>query len=79
MESGSSNQPKGILNYSISSVAGGTSGAACDFADFIDLKKEVLVDNVDIESCAFLTNTKVESANRYKVSPSTVRRWSIAP
>jgi len=60
--SGSSNQPKGILNYSIGSVAGGTNGAACDLDDFIDLKKEVSVDNADVDSCAFLTNSKVESA-----------------
>ena len=62
MGSGSSNQPKGILNYSIGSVAGGTNGAACDLDDFIDLKKEVSVDNADVDSCAFLTNSKVESA-----------------
>ncbi len=60
--SGSNSQPKGILNWGIGSVAGGTNGAACDFADFIDLKKEVSVDNADVESCAFLTNSKVEAA-----------------
>ena len=44
--SGSSNQPTGILNTSgIGSVAGGTNGAAADLDDFVDLIKEVSVDN----------------------------------
>ncbi len=61
--SGSSNQPTGILNVSgIGSVAGGTNGAAADLDDFIDLKKEVSVDNADLSSCAYVTNAKVEAA-----------------
>ena len=61
--SGSSNQPTGVLNTTgIGSVAGGTNGAAADLDDFIDLKKEVSVDNADLSSCAFVTNAKVEGA-----------------
>tara|TARA_R100001443_G_scaffold20169_1_gene32063 strand:- start:885 stop:2507 length:1623 start_codon:yes stop_codon:yes gene_type:complete len=61
--SGSSNQPTGILNTSsIGSVAGGTNGAAADLDDFVDLKKEVSVDNADLPNCAFVTNAKVEGA-----------------
>jgi len=61
--SGSSNQPTGILNTaSIGSVAGGTNGAAADLDDFVDLKKEVSVDNADLSTCAFVTNAKVEGA-----------------
>ena len=61
--SGSSNQPTGVLNTSgIGSVAGGTNGAAADLDDFVDLKKEVSVDNADASNCAFVTNSKVEGA-----------------
>ena len=61
--SGSSNQPTGILNTTgIGAVAGGTNGAAADLDDFVDLKKEVSVDNADLSSCAFVTNSKVEAA-----------------
>ena len=61
--SGSSNQPTGVLNTTgIGSVAGGTNGAAADLDDFIDLKKEVSVDNADLSSCAYVTNSKVEGA-----------------
>ena len=60
--SGSSNQPLGILNTSgIGSVAGGTNGAAPTLDNLLDLKQEVAVDNADVASCGFLTNTKVES------------------
>ena len=61
--SGSSSQPTGILNTTgIGSVAGGTNGAAADLDDFVDLKKEVSVDNADAANCAFVTNAKVEAA-----------------
>ena len=61
--SGSSSQPTGILNTAgIGSVAGGTNGAAADLDDFVDLKKEVSVDNADLPNCAFVTNAKVEGA-----------------
>lgn len=58
--SGSNNQPTGILNFSnIGSVVGGANGAAPDRDDVIDLETAVAVDNADIGSLAYLTNTKV--------------------
>ena len=76
--SGSSNQPTGILNTSgIGSVAGGTNGLAPTHDHLLDLKKEVAVDNADVASCGYLTNTKVEavlakakdSQSQYLLSP----------
>ena len=60
--SGSSNQPTGILNYvGIGSVVGDTNGAAPDFADIVNLEKEVAVDDADLGSLAYLTNPKVRA------------------
>lgn len=57
---GASNQPTGIAATSgIGSVAGGTNGAAPDWADIVNLETEVAVDNADIESLAYITNAKV--------------------
>jgi HK97 family phage major capsid protein len=57
---GSSNQPTGILNTSgIGAVAGGTDGAAPTLAHITDLETEVAVDNADIGSTGYLTNSKV--------------------
>ncbi len=61
--SGSSNQPLGILNTSgIGAVAGGTNGAAVTLDNLLDLRKEVGVDNADLGTAGFLTNSKVECA-----------------
>ena len=50
------------LNTSgIGSVAGGTTGASPTLDHLLDLKKEVAVDNADVATCGFLTNSKVES------------------
>ena len=50
------------LNTSgIASVAGGTNGASPTLNHFLDLKKEVAVDNADVATYGFLTNSKVES------------------
>jgi HK97 family phage major capsid protein len=58
--SGSSNQPTGILNtIGIGSVVGGADGANPDWADIIDLEKEVAVDNADLGALRYLTNPKV--------------------
>ena len=76
--SGSSSQPTGILQTSgIGSVAGGTNGLAPTLDHLLDLKKEVAVDNADVATCGFLTNSKVEavlakakdSQNQYLLSP----------
>ena len=61
--SGSSNQPRGILNTTgIGSVAGGTNGLAPTLDHLINLKKEVSIDNADVSTAGYLTNTKVEAA-----------------
>jgi HK97 family phage major capsid protein len=58
--SGSSNQPTGILNVSgIGAVAGGTNGAAPDWADIVDLESAVSVDNADMGALGYLTNASV--------------------
>ena len=58
--SGSSNQPRGILNTSgIGAVVGGTNGAAPTWDHIVDLETEVAVDNADVGNLAYLTNTKV--------------------
>lgn len=63
--SGSSNQPTGILNYvGIGAVTGDTNGAAPDWADIVNLEREVAVDNADIGALAFLTNPKVRAKLR---------------
>ena len=76
--SGSSNQPLGILNTTgIATVAIGTNGGAVTIDKMLDLKKEVSVDNADVETAAYLTNSKVESAlsqlkddqNAYHLNP----------
>jgi HK97 family phage major capsid protein len=58
--SGSSNQPTGILNTSgIGAVAGGTNGLAPTWAHIVDLETQVAIDNADLGSLAYLTNSKV--------------------
>ncbi len=58
--SGASNQPEGILNVTgIGSVVGGANGAAPDWADIVNLESEVAVDNADIGTLGYLTNSKV--------------------
>lgn len=50
----------GLLNINgIGSVVGGPNGAAPDRDDIIDLETEVAIDNADLGSLAYLTNTKV--------------------
>ena len=67
--SGSSNQPTGILNTSgIGSVAGGTNGAAPDFADLVDLESALANANADQGALGYLTNSKV----RGKLKKSTL-------
>ena len=39
----------------------GTNGGNITIDKLLDLKKEVAVDNGDLESCIYLTNAKVES------------------
>jgi len=58
--SNSNGQPKGIAaTAGIGSVAGGATGAAPTYANMISLWSEVAIDNADIGSLGFLTNSKV--------------------
>jgi len=58
--SGSSNQPKGILNQTgIGAVVGGTNGLAPIWSHVVDLETEVAIDNAAIGSLHYLTNTRV--------------------
>ena len=58
-------------------MAGGTNGLAPTLDHLLDLKKEVAVDNADVATCGFLTNSKVEavlakakdSQGQYLLSP----------
>lgn len=60
--SGTAPEIRGILNTSgIGDVAGGTNGAAPDWADIVNLKKELRTDNVMMENIAWLTNPDVEA------------------
>lgn len=63
--SGSSNQPRGILNTSgIGSVAGGTNGLAPAYDHIVDLETAVSVANANVGSLAYLTNSKVRGKLR---------------
>lgn len=58
--SGSSNQPRGILNTAgIGSVAGGANGAAPTWDHIVDLESAVANANAPEGSLGYLTNTKV--------------------
>jgi HK97 family phage major capsid protein len=58
--SGADGQPTGLLNTTgIGSVAGGTNGAAPTWANIVGLETEVAIDNADLGSLGYLTNTKV--------------------
>ena len=58
--SGSSNQPRGILNTSgIGSVIGGTNGAAPSWDNIVGLETQVANVNAALGSLGYLTNTKV--------------------
>lgn len=65
IEGGGSNEPTGILGTNgIGSVGLGTNGGAVTYASFVDLEKEVAVDNALAGNLAFLTNPKVVGAMR---------------
>lgn len=58
--SGSSNQPRGVLNTSgIGSVVGGTNGLAPTWDNMVDLESQVANANAPSSRLAYLTNTKV--------------------
>jgi HK97 family phage major capsid protein len=75
---GASNQPRGILNTSgIGSVAGGTNGATVTFDHLADLKREVAIDDADVPTAAFLTNSRVEA--KLSKTQSTTGQYIIDP
>ena len=56
--SGSAGQPTGLAGESgIGSVAGGTDGAAPDWTDIVGLETAVAIDNANVGSLSYLTNT----------------------
>jgi len=58
--SGSSNQPRGIINtVGIGSVAGGTNGLAPTWAHIVALETAVANPNAAVGALSYLTNTKV--------------------
>lgn len=59
---GTSNQPRGILNtVGIGSVAGGTNGAAPTYDNCVDLEAAVANQNTLLERPAFVTNSRVRA------------------
>ena len=57
---GGTNEPTGIAaTNGIGSVAGGTNGAAPDWADMVDLETAVAIDNALEGSVCYFTNAKV--------------------
>lgn len=69
---GSENQPRGIAyTTGIGSVIGDTNGAAPDFVDIVDLETAVAIDNADIGSLAYMTNSKVRGKLKKTLITST--------
>lgn len=63
--SGSSNQPRGILQgIGIGSVVGGTNGAAPTWDHIVQLEEAVAALNADMGSLGYVTNPKVRSKLR---------------
>ena len=57
---GADDQPRGILATSgIGDVAGGTNGLAPTWAHIVDLESKVAIENADLGSLGYLTNSKV--------------------
>jgi HK97 family phage major capsid protein len=60
--SGTSNQPRGVINTAgIGSVAGGANGAVPTFDNVVDLEASVAHANTIEQRMAFLTNTRVRA------------------
>jgi HK97 family phage major capsid protein len=58
--SGSSNQPRGILQTAgIGAVIGGTNGAAINWGHVVDLETAIADENADIATMRYLTNARV--------------------
>ncbi|GEB79789.1 hypothetical protein DDE01_12040 [Desulfovibrio desulfuricans] len=69
---GADNQPRGILSTTgIGSVVGGENGAAPTWSHIVALETEVAVDNADLGSLAYLTNSKVRGKLKQTFRNST--------
>lgn len=76
--SGSSNQPKGILNTDgIGSVVGGANGAAISWANIVKLETEVNSKNGNRGKLGYLTNAKVVGAMKTIERASNTARFLI--
>lgn len=75
--SGSSNQPRGVVNTSgIGSVALGTNGGAIDIDDMIDLETAVAVSNAALGSLGYATNAKIVGQLKKLVSTTGAYLWT---
>lgn len=71
-DSADANQPDGIASTSgIGSVVGGTNGAAPDWADIVNLEKEVAVDDAEVNNMAYVTNAAVRGKLKQTFRNST--------
>jgi HK97 family phage major capsid protein/HK97 family phage prohead protease len=77
--SGSSGQPRGIVNTSgIGAVVGGTNGLAISIDHLIDLETAVSTQNADVGSLGYATNAKVVGALKKLKSTTGEYLWSNA-
>jgi HK97 family phage major capsid protein len=75
---GGTNQPTGILQTTgIGAVVGGTNGAAIDWADMVNLEREVSVDNALLGDLAYMTNAKVVGALKQTLRATSVGGYCI--
>lgn len=66
-------QPKGILNTdNIGSVAIGENGGAATFKSMVDLETEISIQNADLGSLAYITNSKVRGALKTTLKANNV-------
>ncbi|MBI5933263.1 MAG: phage major capsid protein [Chloroflexi bacterium] len=66
------NQPDGVASTSgIGSVVGGTNGAAPDWADVVNLEKEVAIDNAEVDKMAYITNAAVRGKLKQTMRTAT--------
>ena len=66
------NQPDGVASTSgIGSVVGGTNGAAPDWADIVNLEKEVAIDNAEVDKMAYVTNAAVRGKLKQTMRTAT--------
>lgn len=71
-DSGDVNQPDGVASTSgIGSVVGGTNGAAPDWADIVNLEKEVAIDNAEVDMMKYVTNAAVRGKLKQTMRTAT--------